>query len=53
MATVIDIGDALQHGAATLRLPRPAAWEFFHQGHQCCVRAPRFDDLRQISMTFI
>jgi lipooligosaccharide transport system ATP-binding protein len=20
-------------------------WELFHQGHQCCVRAPRFDDL--------
>ena len=21
------------------------AWELFQQGHQCCVRAPRFDDL--------
>ncbi len=21
------------------------SWELFHQGHQCCVRAPRFDDL--------
>jgi lipooligosaccharide transport system ATP-binding protein len=20
-------------------------WEVFHQGHQCCVRAPRFEDL--------
>ena len=23
-------------------------WEFFHQGHQCCVRAPGFDDLLQL-----
>jgi len=22
-----------------------ADWERFEQGHQCCVRAPRFDDL--------
>jgi lipooligosaccharide transport system ATP-binding protein len=22
-----------------------STWELFHQGHQCCVRAPRFDDL--------
>jgi lipooligosaccharide transport system ATP-binding protein len=30
---------------ATLRPHLPGAWELFHQGHQCCVRTPRFDDL--------
>lgn len=25
-----------------------ADWEFFHQGHQCCVRAPAFDDLLEL-----
>lgn len=24
------------------------AWELFHQGRQCCVRAPRFDDLLEL-----
>jgi len=28
-----------------LRPHLQSAWELFHQGHQCCVRAPRFDDL--------
>jgi len=26
----------------------PAGWERFEQGHQCCVRAPRFDDLVEL-----
>lgn len=26
----------------------PAALEIYHQGHNCCVRAPRFDDLLEI-----
>jgi lipooligosaccharide transport system ATP-binding protein len=30
---------------AALRPHLHATWELFHQGHQCCVRAPRFDDL--------
>ena len=28
-----------------LRPHLQAGWDLFHQGHQCCVRAPRFDDL--------
>lgn len=24
------------------------SWEIFHQGRQCCVRAPRFDDLLEL-----
>ena len=24
------------------------SWELFHQGRQCCVRAPRFDDLLEL-----
>jgi lipooligosaccharide transport system ATP-binding protein len=28
-----------------LRPHLPPAWELYHQGRQCCVRAPRFDDL--------
>lgn len=26
----------------------PDAWELFHQGQRCCVRAPRFDDLLEL-----
>ncbi|MCW1883888.1 ABC transporter ATP-binding protein [Luteolibacter flavescens] len=28
-----------------------ATWELFHQGQQCCVRAPRFDDLLELQRT--
>ncbi len=28
-----------------LRPQVPLAWEIFRQGHHCCVRAPRFEDL--------
>jgi len=33
---------------AALRPHLNPAWELFHQGHQCCVRAPRFDDLLEL-----
>ncbi len=39
MATVIDIGDALQHGAATLRLPRMTPDEFW----EFCRRNPELN----------
>lgn len=32
----------------SLGLHLPAAWELYHQGQQCCVRAPRFDDLLEL-----
>ena len=31
-----------------LRPHLEASWEMFHQGRQCCVRAPRFDDLLEL-----
>ncbi len=37
------------HGAdEPLRQHLPPEWELFHQGRQCCVRAPRFDDLLEL-----
>lgn len=30
---------------AKLRASIQESWDLFHQGHQCCVRAPQFDDL--------
>ena len=39
MATVIDIGDALQHGAATLRLPQMTPEEFW----EFCQRNPELN----------
>lgn len=38
-----------------LRRGMHGGWEMFHQGHQCCVRAPGFDDLvvlqREVGIT--
>jgi lipooligosaccharide transport system ATP-binding protein len=31
-----------------LRKHLPPEWELYHQGRQCCVRAPRFDDLLEL-----
>ncbi len=37
------------HDAETALAPHVnEAWEIFQQGHQCCVRAPRFDDLLEL-----
>lgn len=44
MATVIDIGDALQHGAATLRLPRMTPEEFW----EFCRRNPELNVERNV-----
>jgi lipooligosaccharide transport system ATP-binding protein len=33
---------------SALRAHVPAEWEVFQQGHQWCVRAPRFDDLLEL-----
>lgn len=34
-----------------LRPHVPKEWEIFQQGHQCCVRAPRFEDLIALQKT--
>ncbi len=39
------VGIFPRHAETALRPHLQSAWELFHQGHQCCVRAPRFDDL--------
>jgi Uma2 family endonuclease len=44
MATVIDIGDVLQHGAATLRLPRMTPEEFW----EFCRRNPELNVERNV-----
>lgn len=31
-----------------LRKHMDSSWELFHQGRQCCVRAPQFDDLLEL-----
>lgn len=39
------VGIFSQDAEPLLRRHANAAWVIFHQGHQCCLRAPRIDDL--------